>query len=192
MIAAKRHLRGRQNHCVRGRQHHRIWTLIWGGGNHVAYRPYYYYYYVRTTHPCARNKFFKHIHNFLWALPSWKSLAPVHKMMGKITRKNIINICSSYRPCPVRSNIEKSTSGKPIGDRLAHPRYFLTVPWAPGRHSCPVSGPTLARTHSSAQQGAPSVVGIRCLMVASRGIREPSEEEGGTQQPLPAVPGNPV
>ena len=33
---------------------------------------------------------------------------------------------------------------------------------------------------------------IRCLTVVSRGIREPSEEEGGTQQPLPAVPGNPV
>mgnify|MGYP000518625759 FL=1 len=148
-----------------------------------------------TTHPCARNKFFKHSHNFLWALPSWKSLAPVHKMMGKITRKNIINICSSYRPCPVRSNIEKSTSGKvykPIGDRLAHPRYFPAVPWASGRPSCPVSGPTLSRTHSSPQQGAPSVVDIRCLTVVSRGIREPSEEEGGTQQPLPAVPGNPV
>ena len=102
-----------------------------------------------TTDPCARNKFLKHIYNFLWALPSWKSLAPVHKMMGKITRKNIINICSSYRPCPVRSNIEKSTSGKvykPIGDRLARPRYFPAVPWASVRPSCPVSGPTLSRT----------------------------------------------
>ena len=147
---------------------------------------------LRTTHPCARNNFFKHIHNFLWALPSWKSLAPVHKMIGKITRKNIINICSSYRPCPVRSNIEKSTSGKvykPIGDRLAHPRYFPAVPWASGRPSCPVSGPTLSRTHSSPQQGAPSVVDIRCLTVVSRGIREPSEEEAGTQQSLRAVPG---
>ena len=105
VIAAKRHLLGRQNHCVRGRQHHRIWTLIWGGGNHVAYRPYYYVLLRTTTHPCARNKFFKHSHNFLWALPSWKSLAPVHKMIGKITRKNIINICSSYRPCPVRRNM---------------------------------------------------------------------------------------
>ena len=62
----------------------------------------------------ARNKFFKHSYNFLWALPSWKSLAIGSKMMGKITRKNIINFCSSYRPCPVRRNIEKSTLGKVI------------------------------------------------------------------------------
>ena len=104
---------------------------------------YYYYYYA----PLCSKYFFKHSHNFLWVLPSWKSLAPVHKMIGKITRKNIINICSSYRPCPVRSNIEKSTSGKvykPIGDRLAHPRYFPAVPWASGRPSCPVSDPTLS------------------------------------------------
>ena len=55
-VAAKRHLLGRQNHCVRGRQHHhRIWTLIWGSGNHVAYRPYD----GRTYDVCyARNKFF--------------------------------------------------------------------------------------------------------------------------------------
>ena len=86
----------------------------------------------RTTHPCARNKFFKHSYNFLWALPSWKSLAPVHKMMGKITRKNIINICSSYRPCPVRRNIEKSTFGqgvqtdrRPLGSPTVLPRCSL-------------------------------------------------------------------
>ena len=86
----------------------------------------------RTTDPCARNKFFNHSYNFLWALPSWKSLAPVHKMIGKITRKNIINICSSYRPCPVRRNIEKSTFGqgvqtdrRPLGSPTVLPRCSL-------------------------------------------------------------------
>ena len=117
-----------------------------------------------TTHPCARNKFFKHIHNFLWALPSWKSLAPVHKMIGKITRKNIINICSSYRPCPVRRNIEKSTSGKvykPIGDRLAHPRYFPAVPlgfrqaFLPRFWPDPVSNSFFAPTGCSKRRGYP-------------------------------------
>ena len=175
---------------MRGRQRHRIWTLIWGSGNHVAYRP---YYYVRLRY--ARNIFFKHSYNFLWALPSWKSLAIGSKMMGKITRKNIINFCSSYRPCPVRRNIEKSTLGKviqtdrrPLGSPPVLPRCSAGL----SRPSCPVSGPTLSRTHSSPPQGAPSVVDIRCLTVVSRGIREPSEVEGGTQQPLPAVPGNPV
>ena len=118
---------------MRGRQHHRIWTLIWGGGNHVAYRPYYYVLLLllRTTHPCARNKFFKHSYNFLWALPSWKSLAIGHKIMGKITRKNIINICSSYRPCPDRRNMQNPLWArlyKPIGGRLACSWYFPAVP----------------------------------------------------------------
>ena len=72
----------------------------------------------------ARNKFFKHSYNFLWALPSWKSLAIGSKMMGKITRKNIIKICSSYRPCPVRRNMKNpiwTRWYKPIGCRLARP-----------------------------------------------------------------------
>ena len=115
--------------------------------------------------------------------------------MGKITRNNIIKICSSYRPCPVRRNIENPLqarcTNRSVTAWLTHGTSPL-FPWASGRPSCPVSGPTLSRTHSSPQQGAPSVVDIRCLTVVSRGIREPSEEEGGTQQPLPAVPGNPV
>ena len=52
--------------------------------------------------------------------------------MGKITRKNIINICSSYRPCPVRSNIEKSAFGqgvqtdrRPLGSPTVLPRCSL-------------------------------------------------------------------
>ena len=139
--------------------------------------------------------FFFNSYNFLWALPSWKSLAAVHKMMEKITRINIIKICSSYRPCPVRRNIEKSTLGKvmqtdrrPLGSPPVLPHC------SPGlsRPSCPVSGPALSRTHSlpphttgcSKGRGYPLSHG--CLTRNQRAIR--SGQKGSPSLSFPEIP----
>ena len=90
---------------------------------------------------------------------------------------------------------EKSTLGKviqtdrrPFGSPLVLPRCSPGLP----RPFCPVSGPTLSRTHSWLPQGALSVEDLRCLTVVSCGIREPSGVKGGVQQPPPAVPEIPV
>ena len=127
----------------------------------------------------ARNKFFNHSQYFLWAPPSWKSLAIGSNFMGKITSQNIINICSSYRPWPMRRNMKihfgQGDTNRSTADWLV-PGTPLLFPWT-SQAFLSVSGSTL----SSLRQGAPSVEDLRCLTVVSRGIREPSGVEDGTQ-----------